>query len=552
MDDSDGTGGQTTVVLTHVGNAWRRLKFTIYIDGRAVGVIADGLPRLVNVTPGAHHVTVKDRLIRSRHEIFHFAEGERLALEFGSAAWAYLPIWLIAMTAMLSFIVSSKIIEFSIIQFTVSFLWSWALFAIPGLSYFVRPAKTPIDSVLNLRPIDPPNAKALANPIGCKGNGVSLRSLVALVAVCALITVAGRDFWDLRSSNLPARTLRNLHSTRESDRKEALHFISYVMSTTKLPTEDENRAVSMILLALKDENTEIRMEALNAIRSLQLHFHAKMPRFPEITLGLAEALEDSVPKIRKESASTLFMLSAGSFGKGKPNPPLPVEIDRFLDLLSHGFDDPNPEIRNHVALTLREIGPQVNRAVPKAVLAALHADDSAKRKDAIETVLTFPQSLEESLPELLHLMEHDSNPTLRDLCSQRLWHVKFSPKVIPIFERGLKSPERLVRYRSADKLRGIGAPAKSSVSLLLPLLSESFDQVTPREKESPEYTDPAVAACLALADLAPGTEHVEEVKRTLQALLQRDERPWRRKNAANALSRIEEKTKTKKTATGAK
>jgi hypothetical protein len=77
-----------------------------------------------------------------------------------------------------------------------------------------------------------------------------------------------------------------------------------------------------------------------------------------------EAAHDSDFEVRKLSVQILTSLYVNSSRSAVPAPPLPQELNRFLDLLDERIDDPIPDVRKQAKWIRDAIAPKVSQGVP--------------------------------------------------------------------------------------------------------------------------------------------------------------------------------------------
>ena len=103
----------------------------------------------------------------------------------------------------------------------------------------------------------------------------------------------------------------------------------------------------------------------------------------------------------------------------------------------------------------------------------------------------------------------------------------------------LKDPIPINRRNALQVLAALGPQASKAVPAILPLLNETFEPVTPFEREYPEIADPAASAARALGAIAPGTNMAEPSRARLKDFLARSENGSNCANAVWALTQLD-------------
>ncbi|APW62643.1 HEAT repeat domain-containing protein [Paludisphaera borealis] len=538
---------EPAIAVQLVGWTWDASRTVqVLIDGQPVGVLRDPRARSLSVGAGVHQVAARASFLRSRTLVLTLAPGERISLECGFHRWlpALLPIAFLA--AIGAGLLLSKLglnLEAMAIQglaVGVKAVDLMMTFAMPGARLYLRRSRTAPDAGAL------PERMEAASPAGRferdrRRFQFSLRGLLILVACCAPLFLMGRELWDRRPGNETARAIRLLQSGGPSARLSAANDLKYLLTGNSLTPKQVDAIIPDLLVAQRDQNPGVREAAalslfMIAVQATQRS--APVPQVQAVAAGLAEGLRDTAHDVRYHTALALVNIYVLTSVSGGPPPLLPVDTERFVDLLGQAIEDPSPKVRSWAFHVLRAIAPRLEGAAPARLLKALDATDAAIRREAVETVVEFPLGIDSALPALLRILECDPDPGVRAVCSMMLVGVRPSPASIPILMEALRSPERPVRFRAADLLSRIGPQASEAVPAVLPLLKETFEPMTSYERQHPEWADPAVAATWALGAIAPGTGMADTAWASLAEILRQPGHPWRRPNAEWALDRF--------------
>jgi HEAT repeat protein len=366
--------------------------------------------------------------------------------------------------------------------------------------------------------------------------------LAVLVAIYALIFGVQRYIDDqFGLENAPARGLRALHSSDPATRAwGALQLdLVFIMDRPAMPTKQVEAVAGALLAALDDNDASVRETAARGVLHVVMHYQERsqaVPGLQAIVAGLARSLSDPASPVRWHAALALANIY----------PPwantnfqvLPSDAGSLIEVLGQALRDPDPGIRTWASQVLSALAARLGGPPPPVLVAALEAPEAATRAKAAEVVGHFKNGLDPILPTLLRMLERDSSPDVRDACNLALSSVKFTSAAVPALVAGLRSPERRARFIAASRLSDIVPRAVDAVPDLLPLLNESFEPQTPFERNQPEYSDPAVAACWALYSIAPGSAMAGRAEAALTKLLLDSKHPWRSSQALEALGRI--------------
>jgi HEAT repeat protein len=369
-----------------------------------------------------------------------------------------------------------------------------------------------------------------------------LVAIALLAPLFAVVTRMIKEFPVFHATSDTNWWLGQLHSPDPSNREAGARNLgfNYGHGVHSVPDTEIKVAIPALLTALRDSEPRVRRAAALSLQWIAFGANERATVLPEtraIAMGLLATLCDEDPNIRVPSALALAGIYFQPFGESRPQPPLPDDVDGFLNAVAGATGDSERNVREWAFQVLQATAPRSKRHAPARLLAALGSVDATVRVRAAETVVMFPRGIDSALPALLRMVEADSDLGVRHSCFMSLASVRPSGASIPVLCEKLRSHARPARFRAADLLSRIGPAASEAVPLLLPLCDERFDPKTPFELQHPDWHDPAVAATWALGSIAPGTSMAGMAQASLTALLG-SEHPWRRANAAKALRRF--------------
>ncbi len=161
-------------------------------------------------------------------------------------------------------------------------------------------------------------------------------------------------------------------------------------------------------------------------------------------------------------------------------------------------------------------------------------------------VQAIATGLAEGLRDTQPSVRHDAALALAILypASRAMW--KTGPpfpvdaeRFVDLLVQVLKDPSPLNRRNVRQVLAALGPQASKAVPAILPLLNETFEPVTPFEREYPKIADPAASAAWALGAIAPGTNMAETSRARLKDFLARSGNAEKRGNAIWALGQLD-------------
>jgi hypothetical protein len=530
---------QATIVVQFLGvNYCAWFKVRVFVDGWSVGMLSDAGARSILVDAGTHRVSADVGSLRSRKLVLSLEPGDRVVLECGyrrpvfphfgiSVAAGAVFVFLLFGLFRLGIVVQALGV-FTALADTV------AHFVVPGSSFYLRRRAAPLDADANPQPIDVPIGQAAAARRA--GLQMNLKGLLIAIVCCAPLFWVGRELWDHRPANQPARAARLLRSEDSNDRYDAASNLQLLLQFRTLTPEQLHEAIPGLLAVQSDREPRVREAAADCLFTIvfqAMQRGAAVPHVQEVAAGLAEGLVDTLPKVRHDSGLALANIYFGTFMQ-----PLPSNTERFVDLLCHALEDPERENREWARQVLRSIAPRLKQPAPGRLLKLLHATDADTRAHAFKAVVAFSNGIDASLPDLMAALEHEADPGVRRARSLALVGVRPSISSLPVLRRALASPVRVVRFRAADLISSLGPRACEAIPSILPLLQETFVPETAPERKQPEWNDPAVAATWALGAIAPGTPMAVLARASLSEMLRQPGHPWRRADGNWALGRL--------------
>jgi HEAT repeat protein len=544
------TDGKAAVEVYAVG--WRGFtapRVEVLIDDQPAGVLNYKDATSFPVLAGVHKVSAKLGFLRSKTLGVSLAAVDRASLECGfrmdflvllSAMLAVFPGLFLALliSGLLgqSYWATTFSVGLAVVALVaIHIKLVWSIFA-PGGRLYLKPRMVTIDGHTRLVQIGAPSYLLEIEPQR-RGFQFGLKGLLILVACCAPIFWVAREVWDRRPENRHSRAIRMLRSKDSGERITGASDLQFLVVVKSLAPKQIDAVIPELLVALRDQQPDVRKDAAVALFFIVfegMQSSGTVPQTRAIAEGLAAVLGDSEPAVRHHSALSLASLYFTHSGAGRPPPPLPQAIDRFVDLLGEAIEDTDAQVRSSAFLALQAIAPRVARMAPARLVAAVGSKDTDTRAKAVQALVKFPNGIDSHLPLLLEVLERE-DPKIRQTYSWAFVNVRPSAAAIPALVKALRSPERPVRFLGADLLSRIGPSASSAVPAILPLLEERFEPETVPEYKHPEWADPAVPAIWALRSIAPGTPHAELARSSLLELSRKLGHPWRRDEIDAAL-----------------
>ncbi len=299
-----------------------------------------------------------------------------------------------------------------------------------------------------------------------------------------------------------------LRSEDRSERLRGVKDLQLLVLLNSLTPGQVDAAITGLLVGLRDGSPEVREAAAVTLFSIVFEAtqrSAAVPRVQAVATGLMEGVCDAEPVVRHNAMLALSSIYFLAPARGAAMPPLPRDTGRFAGLLAGAVTDQNPVVSSSAIYVLRATAPRLGGSPPPALVAALDAGDPAARAGAASAVTVFAGGHDQFLPALLQRLERDPSLEVRSACDLALSSVKLTPAVVPDLVKALRSLERRVRFRAADRLSYIVPRPVEVVPALLPVLEERFTPRTAFERNHPTWADPAVAATWALGAIAPAS-----------------------------------------------
>ncbi len=404
----------------------------------------------------------------------------------------------------------------------------------------------------------------------------NVRTLVALVACCGVILWAARRLRDnydpvrVQVRSIQNRAIAALRSGKSAGRVAAVHELQ------RLGGGDRAVAISSLIGALEDPETEVRVaaaEALGSIGSAAMRSQSgQEDGARNAATSLIGALEDPETEVRVAAAEALgsigstAMRSQSGQEEGAGNaatalvrclkdpqpgvrtaaaaslgsilwPPGPVAlksaIDRqaVIDALASVLRDRDARVRLTAikAMVSRDSG----TGPPKALLSALDDESAENRATAIRSLWFYGQGLNPFVPALLRVASNDPDPSVEgeifSLWNNRLRPPAVTADVVPCLIASLQSGDRKVRRLAAQLLPEFRAAADDAIPALLRVLNEPLQPGVATTSGESGDPDPAIHAVFALGSIGPGSA---EAKQVIAALVEvarngpRSRRAW--------------------------
>jgi hypothetical protein len=238
---------------------------------------------------------------------------------------------------------------------------------------------------------------------------IRVRTLVVLVACCAPAFWVVREAWDRRWENRPARALRLLQSEDPGEQEEGFNQIYFLLMVDALKPPQVDAAVPPLLVRLRDKDPRVRERAMMSLFFIVSHAgyslkaqpqaEAKvLPQAEAIVPGLMEAMRDPRHAVRRNAALAMTGIYFTYWNNWTVKPPLPKDLDGFVDVLCQVIEDPDPETPQWAFLILRETAPRLDRPPPAPIVAALGSTNPMIRASAATTIVKFPKGIDQVLP----------------------------------------------------------------------------------------------------------------------------------------------------------
>jgi HEAT repeat protein len=227
--------------------------------------------------------------------------------------------------------------------------------------------------------------------IGSRGKTTAIAAAVLTVAVCLVGIVACRRFL------LETYFLWKLESKDRRARGNAASWLGEHKSERAVPR--------LMELFRSTEEIDPDTEGATALRRIG----------PAAVPALAEALRDTNPEVRRETAHVLQRM--GPEAKGA------------VPALAEALGSSERSLRESAAAALRAMGPEAVGAVPELV-RGLEVGDDSFRITCCRTLVTIGSEAREAIPALEE-RTHDEDQEVRDAAAQALEHIRSGKPGIP-------------------------------------------------------------------------------------------------------------------------
>ena len=304
----------------------------------------------------------------------------------------------------------------------------------------------------------------------------------------------------------------------------------------ELGAGDGEIAIPPLMTALADTETEVRVaaaEALSMFGSEAVKSGIDDHQIRAVVAALSGTLQDRQPEVRVAAANALRMIARCDRAQVLDLRPAAATLVAILD-------DGNAEVHRAVVESLGFVGPRGLVAPPPAIVAALKAESSPLRAEAIDALANFTRGLPPLLPSLLQSMER-ARPEARASYTRLLRTIeppKYSAQVVPYFVLALESRDPEIRWLAVSRLVAFKQDARAAVPALFKLLGEPVESDPFEAWDAPanhlRRSMPFIAA-QALGQIARATDQTEPVVAALMEAI-RSVSPVCRAAAARCLA----------------
>ncbi len=373
---------------------------------------------------------------------------------------------------------------------------------------------------------------------------VSVRTLLLLVAISSLLIWSSLRIWEQTTQN---QFIRVLQYGDTVDRRVAAREL---VAAPK-PGEVE-RVLSALVLALGDEDAQVRAAAANSLGSVMRglldgwkpapeELQAHQPLVSVVTRGLLGRLQDGDAEVRREALRALVAVHFRTMPLGRSGsqpyclgfePCDGTLRDDVRVALVATLADPAPEFRGLAAWVLGNIGPFLSPGIPRALVEHMQDPDDKVRLSAGTACSNYKEGLRPLLPELFTRLEA-VQPLFRLALRNCLRQAEADPSLVPVLRDRLRSKVAEVRECAAYLLYRLGPQAVASTPELLVVLQEPFVERKPEKSWPDDQPNPARQAAWALACFPASPEILDALSANLKSAI-----ASRRSDAASALSSI--------------
>jgi HEAT repeat protein len=249
-------------------------------------------------------------------------------------------------------------------------------------------------------------------------------------------------------------------------------------------------AAVALIAALRSDDKYVRSAAARGLAELDVDPAVAGP-------ALVQALEDADPAVAGNALDALAALGPRVLDRAVPalsNPQrrhlalrlisrlgaqAKVAVPQIAELLSQSAtSDADREFQRELRIVLAQMGPDASAAVP-ALIASL-ASDIPQIRNSSAYALGKIRAAEAISP--LRQLESSDDPQSRMVAVWALLQVtpddaQLVARAVPMLVNALGSEQELVRLEAANTLGDLGAPARSSLDALRPLLRDESQAV---------------------------------------------------------------------------
>jgi HEAT repeat protein len=384
-----------------------------------------------------------------------------------------------------------------------------------------------------------PNSERPCEVKRTRRSQTGVRTLIVLVACCAVIFWAGRVVWEYRdpvladSRAIQARALSALQAPRATERVAAIRELE------RLHFAESALAIPSLTTILRDANSEVRIasaEALGGFGSRAVQSGSDHDAVRAAVTALIGLLKDPQPGVRIAAAKTIGSMTAAIPGIGGgppvgPPPPggkklarvpavtatTPIDTAAVIAALAEALGDQEAKVRSAAIVALAAIASTVDP--PKALAVALKDESAENRGLTVRMLAEFQLGLDPWLQSLLWIAEHDDDPSVRAMSvyalNSRIRPPAVTAAAVGLLVPGLECRDAQVSVAVAPLLGRLGPDAVAAIPHLLCVLTEPKPIDEERARFGNDRQNLAWEAASALGRIAPGSASTEEVVKAL-------------------------------------
>ena len=362
------------------------------------------------------------------------------------------------------------------------------------------------------------------------------KTMIVLGATSWLIIWLAGVIWEDSTQNTYTR---DLQTGNPEERRTAAGML---IATPR--HGDVDKVVSALILALRDEDDEVRRTSVNSLGAVvrqlldlwknqpdELKEHkALVTAASRATMMLLKDRQDDV-----KTAALCALLSMHVSSLTTPSGQLPEATlagDDPVELrtaLTTSLTDKTFGVRVLAAQVLAHLGPLLSSEIPPELVAALEDESAQVREQAAWACDSYKEGLSPLLPDLFARLER-AQPPLRSTLWQCLEGGIADPTLVPFLRKRLRSPSPEVRSAAAALLARMGPKAVAATPELLALLVDPFVPQEPNPPRFDRQPNPARSAAWALSKLPLTSQIIHGLVANLHS-----EVPDRRDDAAQFL-----------------